>query len=100
VLTVRLKAYYGVLASPASLRGRFLTKERATKMVCKCDKIASLEALIEELRATDELHLLAAKAWVGHDKWNDLTPEQKRNNIKLAKHSDEVRRNYLETFIW
>jgi hypothetical protein len=69
-------------------------------MVCKCDKIMSLEALIEELGATEELHLHAAKAWVGHSKWNDLTADQKRNNIKLAETSFEVRRNYLETFIW
>jgi hypothetical protein len=44
--------------------------------------------------------LHAAKAWVGHSKWNDLTADQKRNNIKLAETSFEVRRNYLETFIW
>jgi hypothetical protein len=69
-------------------------------MVCKCDKIMSLEALIDELKATDELNLRAAQAWVGHSKWNDLTADQKRNNIKLAETSFEVRRNYLETFIW
>jgi hypothetical protein len=69
-------------------------------MTCKCDKIASLEALIAELGATDNLQLQAAKAWVGFGKWGSLTPEQKRNNIKLARDSDEVRRNYLETFIW
>jgi hypothetical protein len=69
-------------------------------MICKCDKIESLEALITELGADKSLHLNAAKQWVGHDKWKSLTPQQQKNNIKLAKDYAEVRRNYLETFIW
>lgn len=62
--------------------------------------MASLEALIQELGALDEFHYRAARQWVGWDKWDKLTPAQKRNNIKLAHDSNEVRHNYLETFIW
>jgi hypothetical protein len=70
-------------------------------MVCKCDKIASLEALIDELGANNKLYWHAARQWVGAEKWEKvLTQEQRLNNIKLAKDCDDVRRTYLETFIW
>jgi autonomous glycyl radical cofactor GrcA len=65
----------------------------------KRERKRSIEALIIDLKALPQYHEIAARHWVGWDKWNSLTPEQQRNNIALAAQHEEVRHACLDVYM-